>query len=140
MDLQRWSLGMPQEVMEKCVSKAKSLGSVFPPSLSPSLPPSSLLFINSLGCILHGIVIFIPVHFTTRVVVHDGFSDPLGWNTSVKNQSSQFHLHDCTAQSFIASLGDKSQREDRAVVVDSISSLLLHQSATAICRIIHTLS
>ena len=79
------------------------------------------------------------IPITTRITVHDGFSDPLGWDTN-KNPSSLIHLDNCSAQSLIDRLGEKPSREDRAVIVDSLSPFLLHQSPVAVCRMIHALS
>ena len=54
--------------------------------------------------------------------------------------SSQVRLDLRSSQSFVDSLSETSQRENCAVVIDSLSSLLLHQCTAAVCRTIRALS
>lgn len=111
VDSHHWLSGLPQEVTEKCVSSLTTCK------------------IDSSCCNKHFLII-------SRITVHDGFSDPLGWDTN-KTPSPLIHLNNCSAQSLIDRLGDKPLRDDRAVVIDSLSPLLLHQSPAVVCRMIH---
>lgn len=118
IDSHQWLSGLPQEVTDKCVSSltARNLSQI-----QISIPVLMKCLLND-----------------TRITVHDGFSDPLGWDTNT-TATSLFHLNDSSAQPLINSLGEKSPKQDRAVVLDSLSSLLLYQSPAAVCRMIHTL-
>ena len=118
IDSHRWLSGLPQEVTDKCVS--------------------NLTACNLSQIQVSIVVLMKPLLNDTRITVHDGFSDPLGWDTNT-TPPSLVHLNNCSAQSFIDSLGEKPQRDYRAVVLDSLSSLLLHQSPAAVCRMVHAL-
>ena len=124
IDSSQWLSGLPQEVADKCVS---------------SLSTTNYCIHGQIQIFIHSCFNQLLVY---RITVHDGFSDPLGWDAD-RNSSSQtlFCLKNCSAQSLIDSLGEKPPplREDRAVVVDSLSSLLLQQSPAAVCRMIHAL-
>ena len=120
IDSSQWLSGLPQEVADKCVSSLSTTNYCIHRQIQISCFNQLLVY---------------------RITVHDGFSDPLGWDAD-KNSSSQtlVYLKNCSTQSLIDSLGEKPPlKEDRAVVVDSLSSLLLQQSPAAVCRMIHAL-
>lgn len=119
IDSNQWLSGLSPEVADKYVSSLLNIACKADSNLYSSIVSINFLYV--------------------RITVHDGFSDPLGWDADKNPPSSLVCLKNCSAQSFIDSLGEKPPRKDRAVLIDSLSSLLLHQSPAAVCRMIHTL-
>ena len=76
-----------------------------------------------------------------RLIFHDCYSDPLGWNNDVITEGDSpepMHdiLRDCSATPYLEEI-EKAGQEDTVVVFDSLSPLLSHHPGSSVCRLLH---
>lgn len=71
-----------------------------------------------------------------RLRQHDEFSDPHGWSS---DSGSSGLVGECSYARCVEVCGCEGVEGVTAVVLDSLSSLLLHHRTAVVCRLLHTL-
>lgn len=76
-----------------------------------------------------------------RLIFHDCYSDPLGWNNDVIREGDFPKpicgiLRDSSAKPYLEEI-EKTRHEDSVVVFDSLSQLLSHHPSSSVCRLLH---
>ncbi|XP_071805838.1 elongator complex protein 5-like [Asterias amurensis] len=77
----------------------------------------------------------------SKVTCHDGWSDPLEWN-GVSSSENHNLLHFSTLTDFQSHLEHHTVTGTKtiAVIIDSLSPVILHKSVTMVCKALHQLT